>query len=329
MKKIDITDLIGNSKAENNKKLHKSIDLPEIKQEKQKTSIYDNFYEITPENELEMCIQKVMTKKDYKQKTRQNIILAQFDSKMRRINKIKSKAYRRIRRKEKVVENLVDEGGSGVLMNPDEMIKKHENNNNDEQTYNEDIDAMRNKSQLLNKLLKKNNSETKTENNSNVMSFSAEKKENYEKQKEIVKSMFKECNNEFEDEFNEQKKDIVENEMPSIEKEVLPGWNCWGGADIEVVETKYNTFIRRKDGIKIEDRKDYKQSHVIINENNKTLDEKYIPVLPYGFTKEDYKMKMDMPVSKEWNTLRMFNKLVRDESKNKKKEVFEYESKYL
>lgn len=328
MKTIEISDLINNDKIENtNFVAHKSIDLPEKKQPTPQISFFENFFEIAPQNELEKCMQKVLSKKDYKQKTRQNVIQAQFDSKMRRINKIKSKTYRKMRRKEKIVDNLAED--ENISLHPGEMMAKYEDDTRERDNARDDaaIEGIKCKSKLVNKLLQK--TKPAIAENKNVLSFDGEKKENYEKQKEIVKEMFKECDNEFENEFTNEKKSIIEAEMPSIEKEVLPGWNSWGGAGLEVIETKYNTVIRRKEGIDLYNRKDHKQSNVIINENNKPLDDKYIATLPFGYTKEDYEMKMNMPVTKEWNSLRVFNKLVRNESKKNEQEIFEYESKYI
>ncbi|KAM0686110.1 hypothetical protein COBT_002670, partial [Conglomerata obtusa] len=350
MSKIKLSDLLPNAIPERQPII--SLHTPP---EPQNPTQVDHFFTLSSVEPsiLEKAMQKAITKKSHVEKARENVLFARFDSKMRRINKIKSKTYRRMRRKEKVQQEIVDEGD----VVPNKMIGKFEKENdvgennkvkddcsescaedfnffaasnkfvkNDieiedklkssnkitDTKYIEDdttrdknnLDIYENKSKFIKKLLRRNNN---TENQiTNIQTFDGKK--DSEIQREMVKEIFKDCDDEFEDKFKKEKKEIITDEMPFVEKEILPGWNSWGGTGLEVIETKFNTIIKKREGINFEDRKDFKQSHIIINEKNIGLDEKYKTELPFGYTNDEYKLKMDLPVTKEWNSLRIFNK---------------------
>ncbi|KAM0674181.1 hypothetical protein GVAV_002254 [Gurleya vavrai] len=324
MKKIELNDLISQPNIQQSQNL---IELPTSSKPK-KVTLQDHFFNLNPQTDLEKNFFKVMNKKVANDKIKENIAIARFDSKMRRMNKIKSKTYRKMRRKEKINEEFIEQIQADNEIEERNIEEENENkeNNVDEENLfckknenilnenllieNSNVTEYVSKNKFFEKLLNKKQNFSKT--NDNTLVFD-NKQNNLEKQREIAKEMFKESEDDFENKFKEEKKEIFDEEAPSITKEILPGWNSWGGTGLEIVETKYNTIIKKKEGIDIEKRKDYASEHIIINENNKKLDDKYKVELPFGYTEEEYKMKMEMPVTKNRNSLRVFNKLIKNE----------------
>lgn len=96
-----------------------------------------------------------------------------------------------------------------------------------------------------------------------------------------------------------------------MEETVLAGWGTWAGPGMDIVKTKANTDIKYIEGTSYQDRKDFNSNRVIINENTPSLDPKYKVNLPYGYTEEEYRLKMSTPVSREMNPMRIFKKLVK------------------
>lgn len=322
MKRIELQDLIDVPK-ENEENPILTLTREElnqtIKKEKKMTS---SFYDIVPTTDLERGIDSVLKnrKVDYLQKARENQMLAEFDRKMKRIKDIKSKTYRRIRRREKVKSVVVENSDSDsekndVEIEPDLMLKKLEKDEIDPiiQKYGKNIPK---------DLLKRRKIEDESNgnkdvvlDNKNILTFEGKKE-----QMNLVANLFNKT--EHFEEFNKEKEAIVEKELPSVEKEILPGWGSWGGSGVDVVETKHNTIIRVKKGTEENVRKDAEHSHVIINENAPTINEKYKIPLPYGYTKNQYQTKMKLPISKELNTLRIFNKFVKEiNNKNEDHEI--------
>lgn len=97
---------------------------------------------------------------------------------------------------------------------------------------------------------------------------------------------------------------------PKIVERILPGWGDWAGPGLEIIKTKYNTFTENKEGIDYKQRKDFGSSHVIVNEGITEIDDKYKTSILFGYSKEDYILKLNTSVSKECNTNRMYKKIL-------------------
>lgn len=239
--------------------------------------------------------------KTYAQKAKENIVLAQFDCKMRRIKAIKSKKYRRIRRLEKMKHEIIEDEDSPKNEVIERIQKRVPKN-------------------LLNRI-----EPPCEEIDSNIYEFKncieSKKKhelgESNQPEDNLISKMFK-------TEFLKEKNKIEQEDAPEDEKIVLPGWNLWGGVNIEVKETKYNTIVKRKDGVREEERMDAGRSHVIFSEGVKGIENKFRASVPYGYTDEEYLERMEVPTGKMVCTSKVCKKQVKDnffiyKSKHKEK----------
>lgn len=257
-----------------------------------------NFYNLAPATELEKSIHEVLSKKevDIVLKRRENNILFDFEKKMQRFNKIKSKKFRRLRRRER--ERNAAAG---------DIVKRMEETEEVEEDGESDTCS------------------TKSENagesrglchpENPVMTFYG-----HETKENAINEEYEQCDDE---EFAQEKTNVAAKDMPVAEEIVLPGWGVWGGHGCDIKRTKVNVIRRQVDGIKLQDRKDKGFAHVIINEKQPTLDSKYKVSLPYGYTKEEYAKKLKMPSSHEWTSLRVLNKFVKPKSEIRSGEVIE------
>lgn len=278
-KKLTIKDLL------NEKNKDKSITHELIKEDLEKITpkqtIKSSFYDMDPITELEKNLKEVISNNSITQKRKEKNILFEFDRKMQRINKIKSKTYRRMRRKEKAkLREMLDEK---VELEESTEEESSENKENSTESEEESSESQNN---LLKKEVKNDSSE--------------EEEENFDENKEV---------------FTEEKKIELEKCEEQEREIVLPGWGTWGGEGIETIKNKINTIKEVKEGIK---RDDLNLKNVIINPNNPELEEKYLSTLPSHMKKSTFNKKINIPVSKECNSLRVFNLFVK--SKNKKNE---------
>jgi U3 small nucleolar RNA-associated protein 14 len=311
-KKITLEDLIGTEgdackqRFRDEKSLIYEMNKEEIRNHistkksdtKQKKSA---FFEITPTSDLEKAINETLKSKpiDYAQKRREREFMHDFERKMRRIKKIKSKTYRKIRRREKAkIDAELKSREEGLVEHP--AIEEGD-------TFN--------KSSIPEKLLRQaEGEEGKGKPLNHILSFDGkEDSDSSDDQLELVKKAFDIDNNkdEVDEEFDEEKRKVIEEDLPKVEETVLPGWGGWYGPGLEIQKTKVNTLKRKIEGVKYSNRKDFGARNVIVNENTPSIDDKYKVSLPYGHTSEEYRAKLDVPVSKEWNTLRIFNKFVK------------------
>lgn len=251
-----------------------------------------SFYQLTPKTELEKSINKILNKteeEDVSTVRANRTFKYEFDSKMRRIKRIKSKAYRRVRRAAKLKNEQVTEKVDMVCV--------------------EDGDRDARSSRIPDTLLRE--IETCEKESTPVLSFGGPGESHSNVQEELVKLAFNEDIEENEKVFVKEKEEVVNSEAPKVEEVVLPGWGDWAGPGLELTRTKENTTVNFVDGIKYSKRKDFNRSHVIINENTPNVAKKFQTELPFGYTEEEYNAKITTSVSKEWNTLRIFKKLVR------------------
>ncbi|KAM9963366.1 hypothetical protein ACTFIW_006594 [Dictyostelium discoideum] len=136
------------------------------------------------------------------------------------------------------------------------------------------------------------------------------------KQKELLLEAFAKDN--IEDEFMEEKKQLVEEDVPEEKSNFLPGWGSWvGDGAQERDNSKKEAMLKRKRDQKVKElaqkRADSKNSRVIIDEKA-PLDgvSKYVlNQLPQHYSnKEQYESTLSIAHGKDWNSSTAFRKLI-------------------
>ncbi|ELQ76527.1 hypothetical protein THOM_0487 [Trachipleistophora hominis] len=227
--------------------------------------------------------------------------IAEFDKKMKRIKQIKSRKYRKHLK-------IARRNETGDVKIPDFLLKNVEEEKKDKVFFDEGLSDKIGKIMVPEELIDSVSTDTEDE-------------------------LFKDGSS-VEDEhleiFKKEKMDHVKQNMPEETTMVLPGWGSWGGQGLETKQTSLNTICSSKEGIVPKRRKDFRMGRVIINEN--ALKNNIKIDLPYGFNKLEYEALLNMPVSKESNTLKIFQKFLKSEeqqnSEVKTFDEFEYASKY-
>lgn len=243
-----------------------------------------------------------MNKDDFLVIGLQKAKIAEFDKKMKRIKKIKSRSYRKHL---KIARKKID----SEIEIPDYLTKIVDEKKKDKVFYDDSLNDK------LGKKIEIDISEETESTDSECMLMKDE--ENHES--EHIKS------------FQKEKEAIIERDNNSLKQtiEVLPGWGSWGGTGIETKINKVNC-IKIDKTEKITKRKDFGLNRVIINEN--TLQNNIKINLPYGFNKSEYESWLNVPVSRESYSKKIFNKFISDTKnvENKKYTVqkLEYKSKY-
>ncbi|KAG0439074.1 U3 small nucleolar RNA-associated protein 14 like protein C [Dictyocoela muelleri] len=279
--KTIINEQTESSKKENliNRPLYNSIF--------SKPSLYNH----TPTTLLEREIEKVLMKdKEHIQKiNREKIFLSEFEKKMARLRRIKSKGYRKLRKKikERHVLNVknVKRGDKSTEQKEDVAIPDF----------------------LLNELEDKK-----------VMSFNDDDDDDdsSSSQEVMVRKVF---DDEFGEEFKKEKEEIVD---VKEDIQILPGWGAWGGTGIDVTPNPVNIIKKAENSTK---RADLNHHHLILNENQEL---KIKTKLPKNLNSKEYRAMINIPISKEWNTARIFNKFVKGGGDEKVIENLKYQKRY-
>lgn len=246
------------------------------------------FFDSVPDTELKRSIEAVLNVKNIKEEIAKRSAQHEFDRKMARIRKIKSKTYRKMKRKDKVKKEETvdvrfeepsesDEAGSTIQqLRP---IISFENGRSDPPSE-EECD-------LSSSTDSNNSAQDLVGRAFEVPGFRGNEKE-----------------------FLLEKTRTAQEDAPQIIEHCLPGWGDWAGEDIEFRRTRLNTVVERKDGIKISDREDHKKSNVIVSEHVEASD-KYKSTLPYGYSHESYSGRLKTPISLETTSFKIFNRFVR------------------
>lgn len=236
-----------------------------------------SFYEVSAKSELERSMNSILNRKEEESPgtvRARRCLKQEFDRKMMRIKRIKSRAYRRIRRAMR--KETVDADPETHV--PHTLLRGIATHEESEETP--------------------------------VFSFNGP--ENPQTvQEELVRLAFGEGLEDNEKSFVREKEEIVNAEAPRVEEAVLPGWGSWAGPGLHLVKTRENTTVNVVDGVRYSSRKDFNRSHVVVNEAAPDIDRRFQAELPFGYTESEYSAAIRTPVSKEWNTLRIFKKLVR------------------
>lgn len=239
-------------------------------------------YEGLPPTDLKESIDALLKTRNRQEERIKKHMQFEFDRKMQRINRIKSKTYRRLKRRDRLrrEQEIAEESGGG----------------SEEKTCGSDDEE----AAVRGPVLEFGNASSEAESGDGPVA-----------QHEVVRNAFRDpeiVGNE--KEFFEEKAAVAEADAPKTIETVMPGWGDWAGEGLAVKKTKYNTFTERRDGIRIAGRKDFGRTNVIINEHSEIPD-KYKSELPYGYSAKDYQRKIQTPISAETNSLRVFQKFVR------------------
>ncbi|XP_055812363.1 uncharacterized protein LOC129882196 [Solanum dulcamara] len=138
--------------------------------------------------------------------------------------------------------------------------------------------------------------------------LTSETKSTYEipSQEELIRRAF--AGDDVEDDFEREKQDALNEEVPEPEKPVLlPGWGQWTniqkkrGPPSWMLEEHDNAKKKREEALK--KRKDANLNHVIISEKrDKKAEKLYTPTLPYPFTSQEvFEGSIRMPIGPEFN----------------------------
>ncbi|KRH93231.1 putative U3 small nucleolar RNA-associated protein 14 [Pseudoloma neurophilia] len=236
---------------------------------------------IVPRNELERNMLNSLKndKKDFIQIANEKVKIAEFDKKMKRIKNIKSRSYRKhlkMSKKRKTNELEV----------PDHILENISEQKKEKAFYNEEMAAKVGK----------------------IMKIDLEESESTDSECDLMKN----DSENFDDHlnlFNMEKKEIVDKDKPKEDVNVLPGWGNWGGRTLETIQTSANTIKTFEDGIAPKKRKDFGLSRVIINE--KALENNIKVKLPYGFTKSEYEAWLNIPVTRQAYSHKIFDRFIK------------------
>lgn len=112
-------------------------------------------------------------------------------------------------------------------------------------------------------------------------------------------------------EFENSKAADVERDAPRDIDETLPGWGTWTGNGVRKPRNA-RKFLRHVEGTKVDQRKDAKLQHVVINEKRMKQAKPYMSQsVPYPFeSKEQYERSLSNPIGPEFTTRTNFQKRI-------------------
>ncbi|KAN0032022.1 hypothetical protein ACTFIV_005895 [Dictyostelium citrinum] len=217
--------------------------------------------------------------------------------------------------------NNLNNGSQNSNLNNNNNNNKNNNNNNGKEIV-KGNDLSNNV--VTTPTINKKDNKRKLENNNNNNKESSEKKTKTmgmslitsNKQKELLLEAF--AKDSIEDEFMEEKKQLVEEDVPEEKSNFLPGWGSWVGDGVQQRDnSKKEAALKRKRDQKIKEisqkRADAKNSRVIIDEKA-PLDgvSKYVlNQLPQHYSnKEQYESTLSIAHGKDWNSSTAFRKLI-------------------
>lgn len=281
--KIKLNDLLDETNINIDTDEHKAYavfkdDLAEFTVLNNCTSqVKNQFFSTCPQTELTTKFNKILhTTSQNNDKLLTKKLTMEFDKKMARINKIKSKHYKKMLRKDrkkdsKLYEELsisVDENSSSTTQN-----NLHVNS-------------------MLNIKYQDNSTSCIKDTTNNIL----------RKNVNIVEDIFEENDSsESNDSFIQKKIMVMKDEAPAIEEIILPGFDGeWAGSTIDTKQTIDNTVKYIKNGVPVYNRADFTKSNVIISENIQYND-KYNAKLSSKYNKDLYKKKLKINITTRKN----------------------------
>ncbi|KAI9285465.1 small-subunit processome [Umbelopsis sp. AD052] len=130
-------------------------------------------------------------------------------------------------------------------------------------------------------------------------------------QRELVEQAF--ANDNVVEEFEEEKREAMEEDAPKDEDLTLPGWGAWGGKGLKDRKNKVVKKALPGEGVVASKRRDAKLGNVIISEKRIKKAAKYqVTSIPFPFqNREQYERSLRAPLGKEWNTTDSFQKMTK------------------
>ncbi|KAI8582424.1 hypothetical protein K450DRAFT_227120 [Umbelopsis ramanniana AG] len=130
-------------------------------------------------------------------------------------------------------------------------------------------------------------------------------------QRELVEQAF--ANDNVVEEFEEDKREAMEEDAPKDEDLTLPGWGAWGGKGLKDRKNKVVKKALPGEGVAANKRRDAKLGNVIISEKRIKKAAKYqVTSIPFPFqNREQYERSLRAPLGKEWNTTDSFQKMTK------------------
>ncbi|KAI0184844.1 Utp14 protein-domain-containing protein [Xylaria flabelliformis] len=112
----------------------------------------------------------------------------------------------------------------------------------------------------------------------------------------------------FEAEFQAEKDAAVAEDDEKMVETTLPGWGSWVGEGVTKREKNQRRFFTKKDGVKPEARKDFKNDRAIINEKRVKKNDKYLASqLPHQYeSRAQYERSLRLPMGPEFLTKQSF-----------------------
>ncbi|KAI1278814.1 U3 small nucleolar RNA-associated protein 14 -like protein A [Halotydeus destructor] len=110
------------------------------------------------------------------------------------------------------------------------------------------------------------------------------------------------------DDFEQDKKAIIERERPKRKSSYLPGWGAWGGPSVKESKARKARFTAE---VKAKKRKDASLGNVIISEKvNDSVSKFMVSEVPFPFKNvEQFENSIRHPVGSTWNTESAFRDL--------------------
>lgn len=310
-KKLNISDfyLNTNPNTETTESSNLNVKLQQVIRDdlKEQTPHVFDMTERVPRSVFEKNILSAMSndKLDVIKLANEKVKIAEFDKKMKRIKKIKSRSYRKYLKKKKT---------SDKIEVPDFLLDKNEKNRSEKAFHNEEL------KEKVGKLIKIDLSDDESTDSEE------------EETKSILETKDKELeNSEHFKIFKSEKQENIDEQKPKTTTTVLPGWGSWGGSALPTAQTRINTIETYKSGISNKKRKDFGMSRVLINEA--ALKNNINVRLPFGFTKSSYEAWLNVPVSRNAYSHKIFNRFVKSRNKmanqqnNENVETVEYKSR--
>ncbi|KAI3320234.1 Utp14-domain-containing protein [Xylariaceae sp. AK1471] len=112
----------------------------------------------------------------------------------------------------------------------------------------------------------------------------------------------------FEAEFQAEKDAAVEDDDEKTVETTLPGWGSWIGEGVTKREKNQRRFFTKKEGVKPDARKDFKNDRAIINEKRVKKNDKYLASqLPHQYeSRAQYERSLRLPIGPEFLTKESF-----------------------
>lgn len=263
------------------------------------TPVY-KVHSILPRNEFERNILNACktNKSDFLKISQEKSKIAEFDKKMKRIKKIKSRKYRKHL---KIARNKNDNS----FQVPDFLIENIDEQKKAKAFHDEEM------AQKVGKIMKIDTKDSSSDEDSECDLLKDDGS--------YPKASTLDLTDDHLSLFKQEKKEIIENDKPKNQMHVLPGWGVWGGRNLQTIQTPVNTIQTHSDGVASKKRKDFGLSRVIIKEE--TLKNNIKVELPFGFTKTEYEAWLNIPVSKQAYSHKIFSRFIRNDGKEKNDNV--------